>query len=52
MKTMDDYYLDPASDSYMTTSVFTKAEARIFWPTFIIALCIITFGPPALMILL
>ncbi len=51
MKAMDDYYLDPASDDYMTTSVFTKAEARIFWRAAVISLCIIVFVPAALMIL-
>lgn len=51
MKTMDDYYMDPSSDSYMTTSTFTKAEAPIFWVSFIGSLIIATGTPTALMLL-
>ncbi len=50
MKTMDDYYLDPASDDYMTTSVFTKAEARIFWRVITVSLCI-ALGVPTILVL-
>lgn len=49
-KTMDDYYLDPTSDSYMTTSEFTKAEAPIFWVSFSVSLCI-ALGVPTILVL-